>query len=88
MKERVLISTHDLERAGALRDAFQEHDFTVELVTSREVLDPSDDTHLLVLTGPLNGDAEPDLLRQARSRENLAVMAFLSDVATLPSELP
>jgi len=88
VKERVLISTHDLERAGALREAFRAEDFSVELVTSREVLGPQEDTGLLVLTGALVPGDEPELLRQARTRNDLSVMAFLDPTTAPPADLP
>ena len=61
----VLISTHDLERAGALRRAFAASGYGTDLVTSDETLD-LDNAVLLVLTG--GGDADHTaLLNQARS---------------------
>jgi DNA-binding NtrC family response regulator len=81
VKQRVLISTHDLGRAGPLREAFLAEDFTVELVTSHEVLEPDQDTHLLVLTGALVPGEEPEILRHARDETELAVMAFLDPEA-------
>ncbi|HSG49979.1 MAG TPA: sigma-54 dependent transcriptional regulator [Longimicrobiales bacterium] len=88
MKQRALISTHDLDRAGALRDAFRNQGFQVDLVTAQEAMDPQEETALLVLTGALVPGDEPELLRQARARTDLAVMAFLDPDAPPPSELP
>jgi DNA-binding NtrC family response regulator len=88
MNDSVLISTHDLERAGALRDAFQAQGFSVELVTSKEILDPGEGTELLILTAGLGAGEEPQLLAQARSRTDLAVLAFLEPGAGAPGEPP
>jgi len=88
VKDKVLISTHDLERAGRLRDAFRSQDFVVELVTSQEVLDPGENTQLLVLTCPLVPGDEPELLRQVRAGLPLAVVAFRDPDVTPPEELP
>ncbi len=61
----VLISTHDLDRAGALRRAFSAAGYGTDLVTSEETLD-LDDAVLLVLTGGQSAD-HANLLRQARA---------------------
>ena len=52
MKDTVLISTHHLPTAGALRGAFKSSGYRVELVTPREELDPGAGV-LLVLTDAL-----------------------------------
>jgi DNA-binding NtrC family response regulator len=88
MTEHVLISTHDLKRAGALREAFRAEGFSVELVTAHETLASAEDTHVLVLTGALDPGDEPPLLRQARSLDSLAVMAFVEPGTPVPTELP
>ena len=49
MADRVLVSTHDLERAGALRSAFEKVGLEVELVTPKEDVGGTD-ARLLVLT--------------------------------------
>jgi DNA-binding NtrC family response regulator len=87
-RDRILVSTHDLTRAGALRDALAANDFEVELVTSQERLTPDEDTRILILTGPLVPGDEPELLHQARIHTNLAVMAFLDPSVPPPSALP
>ncbi|MDT8341010.1 MAG: sigma 54-interacting transcriptional regulator [Longimicrobiales bacterium] len=84
----MLVSTQDLERAGVLRDAFRAHGFAVELVTPDEVLTPVEGTVLLVLTGAWRPELEPPLLRQARERGDLPVMAYLAEGASAPAELP
>jgi DNA-binding NtrC family response regulator len=49
MADRILISTHDLDRAGALRGAFEKVGLDVELVTPKEDVEGTD-ARLLVLT--------------------------------------
>ncbi len=54
MKEPVvLLSTHALDRAGALREAFQEMGYRTDLVTPDEDISEAGDAGLLVLTGGL-----------------------------------
>ena len=50
-KERVLVSTHDLPRAGDVRDGFVAAGYDTELVTPSERLTREDEVVLLVLTG-------------------------------------
>ncbi len=71
MKDTVLISTHHLPTAGALRGAFRSSGYRVELVTPREELDPGAGV-LLVLTDALAGSAG-DLAVQARDRLHIPV---------------
>ncbi len=71
MKDTVLISTHHLPTAGALRDAFSSSDYRVELVAPREELDPGAGV-LLVLTDALAESAEK-LADQARDRLRVPV---------------
>jgi DNA-binding NtrC family response regulator len=82
--DRVLISTHDLSRAGALRTAFTAAGYGVDLVTPGEELDPEGSV-LLVLTGGLEGDGG-ELARQARDTLNVPVFA-LADGHVLPPAL-
>ncbi len=71
MADRILISTHDLERAGALRGAFSRVGLDVELVTPKEDVTGTD-ARLLVLTAdPKRGRA---LVRQV-AEEGLPVLA-------------
>jgi DNA-binding NtrC family response regulator len=84
---RVLISTHDLPRAGALRDGFGKAGYQTELVTPDERLSPESDAVLLVVTGGLEqGDVE--LAHQAREALQLPVFAFSSDETVLPALKP
>ncbi|WP_405285642.1 sigma-54 dependent transcriptional regulator [Gaopeijia maritima] len=71
----ILVSTHDLPRAGALRTALSEAGFEVELVTPDERLDRQDAALLLALTGGLEGGAE-GLVRQARRILEVPVVAW------------
>ncbi len=48
---RVLVSTHNLERAGELREAFQSAGYNVELVTPDEDVSGGPPIELLVVTG-------------------------------------
>jgi len=69
----VLISTHDLPRAGSLREAFERAGYETDLVTPRERLRTQDKPLLLVVTGGLDDDAD-ELLHQGR--ESLGVPVF------------
>lgn len=71
MKDTVLISTHHLPTAGALRGAFKSSGYRVELVTPREELDPGVGV-LLVLTDAL-AESAGDLAAQARDRLHIPV---------------
>ena len=70
----VLISTHDLSRAGPLRDAFGRAGYATDLVTPEETLDAAGAV-LLVLTGGVEDGGGP-LARQARVRLELPVFAI------------
>ena len=71
MRDTVLISTHHLPTAGALRAAFRSSGYRVELVTPREELDPGAGV-LLVLTDALAASAG-HLAAQARERLQVPV---------------
>ncbi len=72
--DMVLISTHDLARAGALRDAFVRAGYKTDLVTPDEELSPGEGV-LLVLTGGVQ-DGGGELARQARERLEIPVFAI------------
>ena len=72
---RVLISTHDLERAGALRSGFEEAGYATDLVTPNERLRGQDDGVLLVLTGGAEGGGGA-LATQARRELHIPVFAI------------
>jgi len=82
----VLISTHDLERAGSLRDAFTRAGYGTDLVT------PSEEVHapgavLLVLTGGVE-EGGGDLARQARERLRIPVFAIAPGDSLPPALRP
>ncbi len=85
MKEDVvLVSTHDLRRAGALRDAFERAGYGSDLVTpSEELLQKG--AVLLVLTGGL-ADGGGLLARQARAALHVPVFA-IAESGKLPPAL-
>ena len=71
----ILVSTHDLPRAGALRTAFREAGFGVELVTPDEDLERYDEALLLVLTGGLAEGADDSIVGRARSTLGVPILA-------------
>ena len=79
---QVLISTHDLRRAGALRDGFEKAGYETDLVTASERLSTDGGPGLLVLTGGLD-EGTSELARQAH--EVLHIPAFvISEEETIP----
>jgi len=87
MKEDVvLISTHDLPRAGALREAFDRAGYGTDLVTPGETLE-RDGAVLLVLTGGLEGGGSA-LARQARELLHVPVFAIAPGESLLPAQRP
>ena len=72
MKDTVLIGTHHLRTAGALRGAFVSSGYRVELVTPDEELDAGAGV-LLVVTDIEAGAASGGLVRQARDRLHIPV---------------
>ncbi len=87
MKEDVvLISTHDLPRAGALREAFTRAGYGSDLVTSDEVL-ARENAVLLVLTGGLEG-AGSGLALQARETLQIPVFAIALGESLPPAQRP
>jgi hypothetical protein len=75
--EKVLVSTHDLPRAGAVRDGFTRAGYATELVTPNERLTTDEETVLLVLTGVDRG-ASGELARQARELLHVPVFGITS----------
>ena len=71
---RVLISTHNLPKAGALRDGFKKVGYETDLVTTDESLQDSEAV-LLVLTNARLDETE-SLLRQARKGLRVPVFAI------------
>ncbi len=71
MKDTVLISTHDLRTAGALRGAFVSSGYRVELVTPHEELDPG--AGVLLLLTDARAESAGELACQARDRLHIPV---------------
>jgi DNA-binding NtrC family response regulator len=69
----ILVSTHDLEVAGLLREAFEGAGYPVELVTPKEDLSGREDPALFVLTGGLKNDLAATQARQARENRHIPV---------------
>ena len=75
MSGTVLVSTHDLRRAGALRNAFRAQGHQVELVTPEEALPNVEGDALLVLSAEAGTPAVARLVEQARA-EGIPVMGY------------
>ena len=69
MSESVLVSTHDLPLAGALRTGFRSAGHRVEFVTPHDNPDTTADRGLLVLTGGPEARGAAALAEAARSRD-------------------
>jgi DNA-binding NtrC family response regulator len=72
----ILISTHDLEVAGPLREGFREAGYRVELVTPQEDLSGIDDPVLFILTGGLKNESAVTQARQARESRHIPVFGI------------
>jgi DNA-binding NtrC family response regulator len=72
----ILISTHDLEVAGPLREAFQGAGYRVDLVTPQEDLSGLEDSVLFVLTGGLKNESAAIQARQAREGGHIPVFGI------------
>ena len=86
-EDRVLISTHDLARAGQLRDGFKSAGYSTDLVTPDEELTSDDGEVLLVLTGGL-AEGGGALARQARQVLDIPVFALASSAELAPALRP
>ena len=86
-EDRVLISTHDLARAGQLRDGFKSAGYSTDLVTPDEELTTDDGAVLLVLTGAL-AEGGGALARQARQVLDIPVFALASSAELAPALRP
>ena len=82
----VLISTHDLTRAGALREAFERAGYGTDLVTPAEDL-TAEGAVLLVLTGGLEAGGGR-LAQQARERLQVPVFALAPGESLPPALRP
>jgi DNA-binding NtrC family response regulator len=76
MTGKVLVSTHDLEVAGPLRDAFRTAGYKVELVTPSEDLSGSEKPILFILTGGLKNESAAVQARQARETKHIPVFGI------------
>jgi DNA-binding NtrC family response regulator len=76
MVETVLITSHRLPLAGALREAFQSEGYRVELVPSPAHGEGTDDAVLLVLTGERDGDG-PEWAELAEASLSVPLFAVL-----------
>lgn len=72
----ILISTHDLQVAGPLREGFQSAGYPVELVTPQEDLSGIDDPVLFILTGGLKNESAATQARQARESSHIPVFGI------------
>jgi DNA-binding NtrC family response regulator len=86
-EDRVLISTHDLARAGQLRDGFKSAGYSTDLVTPAEELTIDDGAVLLVLTGGLD-EGGGALAKQAREALDIPIFAIASAAELAPALRP
>jgi DNA-binding NtrC family response regulator len=77
MKDTILISTHRLPVSGALRDAFRDKGYDVELVPSPDQMDVAGRPVLLILTGTRSPDEGADWARQALERMEILLFTAL-----------
>ena len=82
----ILISTHDLGLAGALREGFKGTGYGTELVTPTEEL-TAEDAALLILTGGMEAGGGA-LALQARDRLGVPVFAIASAQELAPAQRP
>ena len=76
---RVLVSTHDLQRAGELKSAFEEASYTVDLVTPDEDVSGDVPIELLVITGAARSKSAVNLREQARTLSQAPSFAIADD---------
>ncbi len=77
----VLLSTHDLEVAGVLRDAFAAEGIPTRLVVSADDLEVPEEPTLLILTGKLGGKAAAEMALRSRRDLHLPVFGVASEEA-------
>jgi DNA-binding NtrC family response regulator len=77
--DHVLVSTHQLEVAGAVRSAFQGAGYTVELVTPSEDVSTAEEVGLLILTGGLDTEDAVTMARTVRLDHRAPVIGLGSD---------
>ena len=76
---RVLVSTHNLQRAGELKSAFEEASYTVDLVTPDEDVSGDAPVELLVITGAARSRSAVNLREQARNLSQAPSFAIVDD---------
>ena len=81
---RVLVSTHNLERAGQLREAFQSAGYDVELVTPDEDISGGPSIELLVVTGSPDSAAARTLVGRAHAESNAPAFAIVQNEEVIP----
>ena len=81
---RVLVSTHDLERAGLLRTALEGGGYTVDLVTPGEDVSGDTPIELLVITALADSSSARDLRSQARVSSQAPAFAIADDPEAMP----
>jgi len=81
---RVLVSTHDLGRAGELREAFQGAGYDVELVTPDEDVSGGPPIELLVVTGSPASAVARSLVARARAESNAPAFAIVENAEVIP----
>jgi DNA-binding NtrC family response regulator len=86
-EEQVLISTHDLNRAGELRQGFETAGYSTDLVTPDERLSSDSNAALLVLTGGLE-EGSDGLASQARDELHISIFAISASEALAPALRP
>ncbi len=75
----ILISTHDLDSAGSLRDAFEDEEYGVELVTPDETISRFADAVLVVLTGDLDSSGARTMAEAARNELHVPVYGIAEE---------
>ena len=85
--DQVLISTHDLSRAGRFRDAFKAAGYGTDLVTPDESVTEVEGAVLLVLTGGMSAGGG-SLAQQARADLKIPIFAFAEGDALAPALRP
>ena len=86
MSETVIITTHDLEPAVRLKDAFREEGLRVELLTTTERIADVAEPALLILTGGLDGRRARELIREAAEHGRLPVFGLADEPAQASPE--
>jgi len=81
---RVLVSTHHLERAGELRDAFRGAGYEVELVTPDEDVSGGPPIELLVVTGSPASSSARGLVGYALAESKAPAFAIVENAEAIP----